>query len=380
MSIKTIHTDFVKGLLEGSVADKKKLQQEKEQGIKLEKITRNIYLPHQPVIKERSSTTPIRPVFDASVKLKGHPSLNQCLQFESNRIKLIPDILARFKAKKFGITSDIGKAFLKKRITHKTEDVWETPVQGLKWNRELDSLCVTMNWMKSFGLEKLMKRVKQSEVYNGFDPIGFIAPVMLCLDLILQKTCKMSIGCDAEVTEILREKFLQLFQNLKILEGTQVDKCNSRKFEALHNSNFLWCIKEAYAAVVFLRLEEEDSVKPSVLAAKSIIAQLRGGTIPRRELLATLIRESLTNSAVEALNQKEVKSYYWIDSTTVPGWIRREENWSVFVRCRIQEIRKLTSFSSGSHTAGELNPAFCHPEAVRENNLCHLDGERSHSS
>ncbi|GBN23713.1 hypothetical protein AVEN_215678-1 [Araneus ventricosus] len=38
------------------------------------------YLPHRPVIKESSSTTPIRPVFDASSKLQGHPSLNQCLQ------------------------------------------------------------------------------------------------------------------------------------------------------------------------------------------------------------------------------------------------------------------------------------------------------------
>ncbi|GFV44454.1 integrase catalytic domain-containing protein [Trichonephila clavipes] len=65
---------------------------------------------------------------------------------------------------------------------------------------------------------------------------------------------------------------------------------------------FCYVIKEVYAAVVFLKLDEKDSVKPSVLAAKSIIAQLRGGKIPRRELLATLIRESLTNSAVEALN------------------------------------------------------------------------------
>ncbi|GFV23184.1 uncharacterized protein TNCV_3044321 [Trichonephila clavipes] len=39
------------------------------------------YFPHRPVIKKSSSTTP-RPVFDASAKLKGHPSLNQCLQFE----------------------------------------------------------------------------------------------------------------------------------------------------------------------------------------------------------------------------------------------------------------------------------------------------------
>ncbi|GBM23814.1 hypothetical protein AVEN_91149-1 [Araneus ventricosus] len=33
------------------------------------------FLPHRPVLKE-SSATPIRPVFDASAQMKGHPSLN----------------------------------------------------------------------------------------------------------------------------------------------------------------------------------------------------------------------------------------------------------------------------------------------------------------
>ncbi|GBM89657.1 hypothetical protein AVEN_180349-1 [Araneus ventricosus] len=80
------------------------------------------YLPHRPVIKESSSTTPIRPVFDASAKLQGHPSLNQCLQCWSNLIELIPDILARFRVKKFGATADIRKAFLQISVSKEDRD------------------------------------------------------------------------------------------------------------------------------------------------------------------------------------------------------------------------------------------------------------------
>ena len=36
------------------------------------------YLPHRPVVKE-SGTTRVRPVFDASARERGQPSLNQCL-------------------------------------------------------------------------------------------------------------------------------------------------------------------------------------------------------------------------------------------------------------------------------------------------------------
>ncbi|GBM26519.1 hypothetical protein AVEN_245248-1 [Araneus ventricosus] len=52
------------------------------------------YLPHRPVLIECNSTTPIRPVLDASAKFQGYLSLNQCLQCAPNLIELIPDIVA----------------------------------------------------------------------------------------------------------------------------------------------------------------------------------------------------------------------------------------------------------------------------------------------
>ncbi|GBN28942.1 hypothetical protein AVEN_153311-1 [Araneus ventricosus] len=401
------------------------------------------YLPHRPVIKESSSTTPIRPAFDASAKLQGQPSLNQCLQCGPNLIELIPDILARFRVKKFGATADIRKAFLQisvskedrdylrflwwknleekklkvfrhtrvvfgvksspfllasviehhieaskgfnsefKKIlkqsfyvdnvvasldshedlknfiyksTHlmlqggfelrdwestecETEHGWETPVLGMKWNRQLDSLRVNMSWMNKLSLEKITKRIMLSAAHKVFDPIGYTAPVMLCPKLMLQKAWKMPIGWDTEITGNLKKEFLQWFQDLKILEEIHISRWINVTAENLkHCTIHTFCdaSKEAYAAVVFLRLEEEGSVKLSLLAAKSRIAPLRGGTIPRMELLAALVGARLTNSVIEALNWKEVKCYYWSDSTTVLAWISREENWSVFVRNRV---------------------------------------------
>ncbi|OXA47143.1 Cellular nucleic acid-binding protein [Folsomia candida] len=69
------------------------------------------YLPHRPVFKPESLTTPVRPVFDASCRMANYPSLNQCLEKGPNMLELIPSILLRFREKKVGVISDIRKAF-----------------------------------------------------------------------------------------------------------------------------------------------------------------------------------------------------------------------------------------------------------------------------
>ncbi len=79
------------------------------------------YLPHRPVLKE-NSTTKIRPVFDASAKRKGTPSLNDCLESGVNLIELIPNILYRFRLEKFGVIADIRKAFLQIGLSPSDKD------------------------------------------------------------------------------------------------------------------------------------------------------------------------------------------------------------------------------------------------------------------
>ena len=69
------------------------------------------YLPHRPVFKPESLTTPIRPVFDASCKIGNNPSLNQCLEKGPNLLELIPSVLLRFREREVGVISDIRKAF-----------------------------------------------------------------------------------------------------------------------------------------------------------------------------------------------------------------------------------------------------------------------------
>ena len=70
------------------------------------KLDEGHYLPHRPVVNE-SGTTRVRPVFDASARERGQPSLNQWLEKGVNLIEIIPATLLRVRINKFGIIADI---------------------------------------------------------------------------------------------------------------------------------------------------------------------------------------------------------------------------------------------------------------------------------
>ncbi|UYV65395.1 hypothetical protein LAZ67_3004228 [Cordylochernes scorpioides] len=105
------------------------------------------YLPHRPVLKD-SHTTPIRPVFDASCKKKGLPSLNQCLEKGDNLIELIPDLLLRFRLGKYSIIADIRKAFLQIQVREEDREF----LRFLWWKKDQKTLKFYRHCRVVFGL------------------------------------------------------------------------------------------------------------------------------------------------------------------------------------------------------------------------------------
>ena len=81
------------------------------------------YLPHRPVIRESSSTTKVRPVFDASAVSYNGVSLNDCLECGPSLNPDLVEVLIRFRKWKVALTADITRAFLQIKLCREDQDV-----------------------------------------------------------------------------------------------------------------------------------------------------------------------------------------------------------------------------------------------------------------
>jgi hypothetical protein len=99
------------------------------------------YLPHRPVVKESSTSTKVRPVFDASAKGYNNVSLNDCLETGPSLIPNLVEVLLRFRRWKVAISADITKAFLQISLRDEDKDVhrflWDCngSIRKMRFNR-----------------------------------------------------------------------------------------------------------------------------------------------------------------------------------------------------------------------------------------------------
>ena len=81
------------------------------------------YLPHRPVVRELSTSTKVRPVFDASVKGVNNLSLNDCMDKGPNLIPNLVAVLIKFRKWPVALVADIQKAFLQIAVRKQDQDV-----------------------------------------------------------------------------------------------------------------------------------------------------------------------------------------------------------------------------------------------------------------
>ncbi|XP_011883862.1 PREDICTED: uncharacterized protein LOC105571005, partial [Vollenhovia emeryi] len=242
----------------------------------------------------------------------------------------------------------------------------QTVVLGVTWDKRADTLAIKIPDFPELHDSKMTKRKILSSAHRIFDPLGFVCPVMLCPRILLQETWSENLKWDDEVPDKLKNRFSKWLEDLKELNKIRITRCILGQISESDNvSLHIFCdaSKDAYATVIYIRVENFEGVKVHFVQAKTRVAPARKGntdartSIPRLELLAATIGARLARNVLDALHFKTLKLFYWTDSSTVLAWIQRECNWATFVYNRIKEIRMLSDPACWYHVQGRLNPA-----------------------
>ncbi|XP_054713506.1 uncharacterized protein LOC129222968 [Uloborus diversus] len=196
-------------------------------------------------------------------------------------------------------------------------------VLGIQWQPSTD----TFHFTESIDIEKpCTKRNILSEIAKIFDPMGWLAPVIVYAKILIQELWSYDIGWD----------------------------------EPIEIHGFSEASEKAYCAVIYVKSSSDQKVQVNILAAKTRVAPLKSQSLPRLELCAALLLSNLLQVVCTHIEIPFDHVYAWTDSRVALSWINSEpRRWQPFVANRVAKIQDANPSVSWKFVARAKNPADC---------------------
>lgn len=231
---------------------------------------------------------------------------------------------------------------------------------GLHWDAERDIFC-----FKTVSTTKpATKRGILSTISSLFDPLGFLSPFVLPVKVLIQDLWKEKVGWDNEIQDHHLKVWQRWMHSLPQLEEIQIPRCYRSSSMSNNYTVQLHMFSDAseyaYSTSAYLRLSDSHSgqVHCSFVFGKCRNAPLKRPTIPRLELMASLMAVRTSNLIRAELDLPIDCVVFWTDSLTVLQYIKNEtRRFHRFVATRLEEIHEHTSPNQWHHVPGILNPA-----------------------
>ena len=230
---------------------------------------------------------------------------------------------------------------------------------GIQWDVINDKLLFGVNMME----KPTTRRGILSNVYSIYDPLGFIAPVVLIGRQILQTLCTEGFDWDSQLPDEIAKRWLKWRSELTELNNFTVPRCvkpkDFGKIESVELHYFSDASSYGYGQCTYLRLiSSEGCVHCTLVMAKGRVCPKKYITIPRLELIAAVLSTQIAEILKRELDYENVHHYFWSDSKIVLGYIKNiTRKFHVFVANRIQQIRNQSEPSQWNYVTSSANPA-----------------------
>jgi len=241
---------------------------------------------------------------------------------------------------------------------------------GLHWRPYQDEFhfIIAMDSARS----KCTKRTLLSDLNRVFDPLGFLAPVILRGKMFMQQIWALKVEWDSPLSADVIERWKTFMQDLEILKDIRIPR---KAIPVVNNfiefHGFCDASEEAYGACIYIRTGGINEIyHAQLLCAKTRVAPLKAMTIPRLELNGALLLAELARKIADAWGNNIHSFQLWTDSTVVLGWLNsHNKRLKTYVANRVNQIQEITQTSQWRHVRTNENPADIASRGVKPSDL-----------
>ncbi|XP_062707477.1 uncharacterized protein LOC134288004 [Aedes albopictus] len=268
-------------------------------------------------------------------------------------------------------SSDVLQALHQEKTDNKSlhvgSELGTEKVLGMWWCTNTDSFTYKLSPKHDAelltGNRIPTKREVLRTLMSIFDPLGLLSHVLVCIKILFQEIWRSAIDWDDAIPDKLHEKWDQWLRILPKLKDVNIPRCyrllttvGPDTLIQLHT--FVDASELSYAAVVYLRFQQGNTVECAIVGAKSRVAPLKFISIPRLELQSAVLGARLANTITEALSFKINERFFWTDARDVLCWLRSDHRqYSPFVGWRVSEILEETNINNWKWISSQDNVA-----------------------
>lgn len=199
-----------------------------------------------------------------------------------------------------------------------------------------------------------------SDLNKIFDPLGFLASVLVLGKIFLQQLWQLKIDWDKPLDADLTRRWDCFYKGLVELSCIPIPrKCIPSLSSEVQLHGFCDASEEAFGAAIYVRSKNQmGNWTARLLCSKTRVAPLKGSTIPRLELCGALVLTQLAKKTAEAWELDNSSIYLWTDSMVVIGWLNSEAcRLKTYVANRVDQILEITGTNQWRHVKTDENPA-----------------------
>ncbi|XP_069114456.1 uncharacterized protein [Argopecten irradians] len=243
---------------------------------------------------------------------------------------------------------------------------------GLGWNLESDTFV--FNITPKDPQVKVTKREILSGLNSLYDPLGFLAPVILQGRFIFRDVVNSTSEWDEAVkpdVELRWRNWCHSLHNLSDLKMPRTFVPTSLKdSERIELHTFSDASEKAISAVSFLRVTSGIDTFVGFAFGKSKLSPCHGHTVPRLELCAAVMATEIAQFVSKQLDVTIHERKFFTDSRVVLGYIyNRTKRFHTYVSNRVHRIHQETSPEEWSHVPTDQNPADIGTRSCMTNEL-----------